>query len=77
MNYLEIIKKAFYVGIISVIIGIFIKYFMKYVIKINFNFITLFLTSFFVYIIWNILKMESFFDKKLNNEEHIHPASYK
>ena len=77
MNYLKIIEKAFYVGIISIIIGMIIKYFMKHVIKTEFIFITLFLTSFTVYIIWNVFKLDSIFDKKLNNEEFIHPASYK
>ena len=77
MNYLEIIKKGFCVGIFAIIVGLAIKYFMKNIIKLDFIFITLFLTSFFVYIIWNIFKLDLLFEKKLNNEEFIHPAAYK
>ena len=78
MNYSKLIEKAFVIGIISTVIGVLLKYLSETLFRKDYIIITLFITSFSVYLFWNIFKMESLFEKKYTNDsEFIHPAAYK
>ena len=78
MNYINLIEKAFVISVISVILGILLKYIFENLIGKEYILVTLFVTSFTVYLLWNIFKMELLFEKKnINNSEVIHPAAYK
>jgi len=78
MNYSKLMEKAFVISIISTLIGVLLKYLFETLFKKDYTIITLFITSFSVYLFWNIFEIESKFEKKnINNSEFIHPAAYK
>lgn len=79
MNYDKIVEKAFYISILTVIFGLVLKYFTESLFGKEYIFaITFFIATFVIYIFWNFFKIDSMFEKKLeNNSEYIHPASYK
>lgn len=77
MNHSKLIEKAFIIGIISTVIGVLLKYLSETLFRKDYIIITIFTTSFSVYLFWNIFEIESMFEKKNNNSEFIHPAAYK
>ena len=78
MNHTKLIEKAIVISIISVLIGFLLKYIFETLFRKENMFITLFITSFSVYLLWNLFRIESLFEKKnINNSEFIHPAAYK
>ena len=78
MNHSKLIEKGFVIGIISTVIGVLLKYLSETLFRKDYIIITIFITSFSVYLFWNIFEIESMFEKKnINNSEFIHPAAYK
>ena len=90
MNILfDVLKEAFFVGILSIIIGIIIKFFINMIFKENIYIfiLLLFITGFIIHIICQISGINKLYCKygvackseKLNSEklnsEIIHPAS--
>lgn len=85
MNIFIIFKEAFFIGLLTIIIGIIIKYFINLFFKEN-NYIIiliLFITGFIIHIVCQISGINKFFCKydtackldKEKNTEIIHPAS--
>jgi hypothetical protein len=71
-------EKAFVISIISTALGVLLKYLFETLFKKDYTIITLFITSFSVYLFWNIFDIELKFEKKnINDSEFIHPAAYK
>jgi len=78
MNYSKLMEKAFVISIISTALGVLLKYLFETLFKKDYTIITLFITSFSVYLFWNIFDIELKFEKKnINDSEFIHPAAYK
>jgi hypothetical protein len=87
MNIFIIFKEAFFIGLLTIIIGIIIKYFINLFFKEN-NYIfilILFITGFIIHIVFKISGINKFYYKygvecKIQNSEKlnseiIHPAS--
>ena len=78
----DVVKEAFFVGILTIIIGIIIKFFMNMIFKENNFILLLFIIGFIIHIICQISGINKLYCKhgaackseKLNSEI-IHPAS--